>query len=241
MGNHYIPRAYLRGFCVKGSDSQIEVYDKELQKHYRTNIINAAQENGFYDDETEQQLATLVEDPAKPAIDKLRQCLALNDDDRTRLAVYAAVLLKRVPRSRERARDRLPKTVDEVVGKVRSQLQTYLARGEGDAAVIESHLKKIEGLEARLVEEPPENILQQINSPWPTQAMVEAIFEMKWRVVVSDGPQYFITTDNPGFFFGAYGLKNPESEFVLPLSSNVALAGDRSVNDSRWCGRSIED
>ncbi len=55
---------------------------------------------------------------------------------------------------------------------------------------------------------------------------------MRWRILRSGGPQYFITTDNPGFFFRAYGLKNPNSEFVVPLSSEVALHGGWQGTDA---------
>lgn len=229
MGYHYVPKAYLRGFCVEGSDTQIEVFDQKQQRHFRSNVDNVAQEKGYYDEETEHQLATLIEDPAKPAIDLLREGRDIGDDDRLNLAVYAAVLLRRVPRSRERRRKQFPETVREAVGNVRSQLLDYLARGEGEAAVIRKRLEEIEGLEERLIESPPEKVLEQMKSPWPSRAVVEAILTMNWRIVDTDGPQYFITTDNPGFFFSSYGLATPKSEFVLPLSSTVALAGYRSL------------
>lgn len=174
MGNHYVPKAYQRGFCVEGSDSLIEVFDKDQEKHYRTNIINVAQENRFYDDETEALLATKVEDPAKPAIDKLRLEQILSNEERHHLAIYAAVLLKRVPHSRQRSRELLPETVNEVVSNVRTQLEMFLSRGEGKQEVIESHLEKIEGLEDRMIEDPPEKVRQQMDSPWPTQKMVDA-------------------------------------------------------------------
>lgn len=230
MGYHYVPQQYLRGFCVENSDSQIVAYDKKERRFFQTHVKNVAQEGGFYDDETEHQLATCVEDPAKPAIDSLRAgSRNLDLQDRRHLAFYAAVMLKRVPHSRARARGTLPETVRAVVGRARSQLAEHLNRDEGKADVIAQHLKKIEGLEDKMIDNPPANLLEQINSPWPTVVMVKAIFEMKWRIVGSEGPQYFITTDNPGFFFSAYGLRSPKSEFVLPLSTNVALVGNWSA------------
>ena len=55
--------------------------------------------------------------------------------------------------------------------------------------------------------------------------MVRALFGMTWRVLVSAGPQYFVTTDNPAFFFRAYGLAREESELTFPLSTTHALHG----------------
>ena len=53
---------------------------------------------------------------------------------------------------------------------------------------------------------------------------------MTWRVLVSSGLQYFITTDNPAFFFRqeGYGLGNELSELSFPLSTTqLCVHGSR--------------
>lgn len=51
------------------------------------------------------------------------------------------------------------------------------------------------------------------------------IKNLRWRVLISSGPQYFITTDNPAFIFNAYGLGKDKSELCLPLSTTHLLHG----------------
>ena len=55
--------------------------------------------------------------------------------------------------------------------------------------------------------------------------MLRALFGMTWRVLVASGPQYFATTDNPVFFFRAYGLAREDSELSFSLSTTHALHG----------------
>ena len=60
-------------------------------------------------------------------------------------------------------------------------------------------------------------VVRQWRAPWPTLPMVSALAFATWRVLLSSGPQWFATTDNPCFFFEAYGLASPDAEFVFPL------------------------
>jgi hypothetical protein len=46
---------------------------------------------------------------------------------------------------------------------------------------------------------------------------------MPWHVVHSSGPDYFLTSDNPAFFFEAYGIGKPESELTFPIATDLAL------------------
>lgn len=47
---HYVPRCLLKHFCVDGQT--IAVTDLKTNKTYQTNIINVAQENRFYNLDT---------------------------------------------------------------------------------------------------------------------------------------------------------------------------------------------
>jgi hypothetical protein len=55
--------------------------------------------------------------------------------------------------------------------------------------------------------------------------LVELIYSVTWRLARSKGPSFFITTDNPVFFFEDFGLKGEEAELNLPLASDLALHG----------------
>ncbi|MCH7665345.1 MAG: DUF4238 domain-containing protein, partial [Acidobacteria bacterium] len=183
MGYHYVPQAYLRGFCAEGSESQVVVYDKEEKRFFQTHVKNVGQERDFYDEDTEKVLGREVEDPAKPAIDRLRDGEAIVPEDREHMALYAAVMLTRVPESRRRSEGHLPETVRETVGQVRSQLEDLTAREDTDHAVLAKKLQEIEGLEEKLIENPPAAVVNQIRSPWPSKAVVSAIHSMRWQIL----------------------------------------------------------
>ena len=51
--------------------------------------------------------------------------------------------------------------------------------------------------------------------------MLKAIHGMYWRFLRSEGPSYFLTSDNPVHFFYGYGLGNPKCELILPLSPDL--------------------
>ena len=61
---------------------------------------------------------------------------------------------------------------------------------------------------------------------------------MTWRVMRISKPQFFITTDNPAFFFfqQGIGLANPQCQFSLPLSTTHALNGSwhPAQSDTVW-------
>ena len=53
--------------------------------------------------------------------------------------------------------------------------------------------------------------------------MLAAIFGMTWRFVSTQGPSFFLTSDNPAFVFEAYGLGTELSELFFPICRNLAL------------------
>ena len=48
---------------------------------------------------------------------------------------------------------------------------------------------------------------------------------MTWRILLSAGPIFFVTTDDPAFYFQSLGLARKESELCIPLSTRCMLHG----------------
>ncbi len=65
----------------------------------------------------------------------------------------------------------------------------------------------------------------QIWNPRPTMRIVQTILGMTWRILVASDSEFFLTTDNPAFFHGAYGLGPANAELRFPLSPGLALHG----------------
>ena len=95
--------------------------------------------------------------------------------------------------------------------------------GHLDAARLVERLAEADAVEETLRNHPPREVVETIETPWPFQSMLASIFRMTWRFVRADGSSSFLTSDNPAYFFAAYGLGRPESELIFPLDSRLLL------------------
>ena len=225
MGHHYVPREYLRGFAPTDAPEMIWLHDKNGGSPRRLPIAAVAQSDGFYDAAVEKALNEDIEGPATPALQALRAGEAISVADRFRLALYIGVMLKRVPYQRAEALTFVPDAVRETAEEARSELVAVASKIGADPRIVSKRLAEIDAFEERHRDDPPDSIHEQIRSPWPTEAMVRAVFSMTWRVLQARGPDWFITSDNPAYFHKAYGLATAEAELVFPLSSKLALHG----------------
>jgi hypothetical protein len=225
MGHHYVPRRYLRNFEDPDKPGFIWLHDKHGNPPRLAPIANVAQADKFYSAQTEMFLAQHVEPSGNAAIEKLTSGLAITQAERVQLAYYISVTLKRVPARRRRAQEMMPGVLADVVSDTRRELEALAAIVQADPALLSQRLQEVDAAGKRFAQHPPQEVLEQIREPWPTEEMLWAVFRMTWRILVSSGPQHFITTDNPAFFFHAHGLGNRESELSVPLSKTHALHG----------------
>ncbi len=229
MGHHYIPQAYLNGFCDPNKPGVLWLYDKQRDRFSEATVKKVAQERQFYSPEVEVELNELVERPANRAFDKLRAGLPIVAEDRERIAVYIATMLKRVPGHRQKTLRMAPQILEDTVSKLRNQIETAGQMRDIDPSIVARRLAELDATADQFQKRLPDDIIDQIRTPWPTEVMVELVIGMTWRFVSTEGPSYFLTSDNPAFFFEAYGLGNPESELTFTLTSNLALLGSRQT------------
>lgn len=188
-------------------------------------ITKVAQAKGFYSKETEAILANKVEKPANAVMKKLTTEVQITSNERLQLAYYMGVMVKRIPARRRLSTAMIPGVLAKVVSRVREQLISLANEQHADPEVLARRLKEVAAAEKKLSTNTPPEVLKQIQDPWPSERIVLALFSMTWRILVSSGPQYFLTTDNPAFFFSAFGLGTEKSEISFPLSSTHALHG----------------
>ena len=131
--------------------------------------------------------------------------------------------MMRVPRRRRKALEMVPLVLARTVAGFRAQLDKWAQSPNIDKALVVRRFAELEQAHERLYRESPAAVIDLIRSPWPREQYVELIFAMMWRVVMADSANRFLTSDNPAFFFEAYGLGNPESEVTFPLASDLAL------------------
>lgn len=199
------------------------MFDKVSSQSREASIAKVAQEARFYEPETEVQLNQMVERPANPVIEKLLRKQRPTTEEKWSLALYIAVMLKRVPYRRHEALALVPQVLDDTVGEVRTCLMSLVGAPGVDQSLLQERLAQVETIYEKYKREPPPEVTRQIRQPWPTREMIELLKQMTWRVLETSGPNFFMTSDNPAFFFSTYGLKNPEAEVCLPLSTRYAL------------------
>jgi len=228
MGCHYIPQKYLRGFTGPSRPDALWQFDKQMQRYSRepVSISKIAQRRSFYDVQTEQSLNDQVERPGNHVLDKLRSGnLSLGDEERGHLSAYIATMLRRVPYYRARAEVLAPGVLKNIASELREQIGEYACAGKLSGETAAKRLAEVDAAEEKYAAQMPDEVRDQINSPWPTGEMIDLVYRMSWRFIIADGYQFFVVTDNPAFFFECYGLGTKNSELTFPISSRLALFG----------------
>jgi hypothetical protein len=230
MGQHFVPQEYLRAFQDPSKADYIWTLPRGERVPRLLPIKQVAQSRDFYDPETETDLARLVESPANPALAKLREGSGIDRSERLAVALYIATMLKRVPKNRARGEALIPAALDSTVENIRRDIEHIAQRGSVSPDVIALRLSQIDAAYEKFKLEPPEAVKAQIRNPRPTSAIVQAVLGMTWRVLVTPESDFFITTDNPAFFHGAYGIGTEKAELRFPLSPTHALHGTRAAD-----------
>jgi hypothetical protein len=191
-------------------------------------IDQVAQTHQFYDADTERLLASAIEAPANPVLVRLRQGVLLEQHEYPALVLYIATLIKRVPRQRHRAQALTQPALDAVVARIREHIGELANAGTLSPELARRRLQELGAVHDQYTQKLPQDLLAQIHDPRPTPAMIEALWAMRWRVLLAAEPEYFITSDNPAFYHEAYGIGTEKSEVRVPLSPRAALHGTRA-------------
>ena len=227
MGHHYVPQRLLRKFEVADEPGFIWQYDKQqagLAKRIPIKVV--AQASEFYEPEMEARLANEVELPGGDAIDRVIRGDSLDSRGRLALALYLGTMLKRVPTHRRRMTTMVPGLVIRLMADIRNSVRETLSEPE----VISTGLHNLNEIESKYNIEALDVLRDQIRNPWPNDVYVQALSQMTWSILTTEGSQLFIISDNPIFFTEGLGLGNPGSEFLMPLSPNHVIHG---VNQGR--------
>ena len=222
MGKHYVPQNYLRYFGTTEDPDKIWMYDKFSKDFKKLPIKNVAQSSGFYSEEDERALSENIEGPAQGPLDLLRNGEQVGIEGRRAVAVYLESMLKRGPRNRRKMIEKAPAKKDELLSEIRGNPEELSSRFNYSQEEI---LQIVEQWEQKFDSRPLSMKDEMIRRQWSSQAMIDCIFSMTWRVVKAADSHRFLTCDNPVFFDEGYGLKPPFGEFNFPLSSDIALHG----------------
>jgi len=224
MGHHYLPQFYLQGFTKEGL---IWVHDRVEGKSFRTQPKVVANENGMYGDEMESYLANHVETPTMAALEKVRNLIKINENERIALAKYIITLWKRVPKARKRTAEQMPRISASVIAEIRRDFDHYISDHPGEEARVEERFREVEEIIEKYQGLQSKQIWQMGLRPKLTPRAIEGLLSMRWRYLVTED-DFFLTSDNPVFFFEDEGIGRPQSELSIPISSNVAIWANRN-------------
>lgn len=221
MGNHYLPRYYLKGFS-KNSGKTIWVYEKQKDK-FASQVKSVANINQFYSNEVEKHLANDVEMPANAVLEKIREQKVVSPEEKRVLAKYIVAMMKRVPKGKQRTKSLLPQVTAELAKEYDQELSILAEEQPQNIEIIKSRITEISRLLDKYSKEMPVNIWLDNISPSKAPRVVETMNKMTWRFLTYDQKPAFLTSDDPVFYFTNIGIGKPESEITFPLSSHVAL------------------
>ena len=223
---HYVPQFLLRNFG-NGKKSQVNVFDKQTDRSFSTNVRNVAGESRFYDFELDGETYTLepglsqLEGDAKELLQRLldEDCLmVLTAQDRAKLAIFFSIQLTRTRAYRDRCQE-LPKVLEQ---KVRA-----MARDGDDLEKVKHYFQ---------VPNENETTIQMASAMMRAPKDYAIHFAGKdWLLLKTDRKRPFVIGDNPLALqnmidmepLGNLGLAVKGIEIYFPLSPTRALA--------MWC------
>src|SRR5690242_2344375 len=124
-------------------------------------------------------------------------------------------MLMRVPERRNRALASMPRIIADTRRTLLSELATEIERHGAEPAVSEHVLARAENIIDSFITNPPQPFVEYLRKPWPSPQVLNAIYSMSFRVLISGGPSFFVTSDNPVFFFRSDGLGTENSEITF--------------------------
>jgi hypothetical protein len=222
MGDHYIPKYYLKGFTQNESES-IYAFDKAEKKCFLTQPKSVANETDYYSQQVEAYLSEKIEFPANDVIRKIRDQNPITPDDKLKLAIYMLCMIKRVPEGKNFFNNLAPsaaKSVREHLSK-EINLNSNLASERMDW--LKKRTEEINEMLNTFVNDPPKEFWLKNLFSETNQIAIEVLNMMTWCFLTFKERPVFLTSGNPVFFFKSLGIGKPLSEVSFPISSNIVL------------------
>ena len=171
----------------------------------------------------EQYLANKVEGPANIVLRKIRALQTLKYEDKVVLSKYMMVLWKRVPQHKKWVNDKAPEIMNPVFERIEKDLIELGNQYPSKIGIVEKRRKELKELRDTKENEFIYDIWLDNIPPDKTPQSVEVLSQMTWRFLIAQDGQYFITSDNPLFFFRWMGIGKEKSEVTFPITKDIVL------------------
>ena len=236
--HHYIPQFFLKYFSQ--DEANLWLFDR-VKKEYRfRDTRKIASENKFYTytvkgkEENLEDLFGMIEDLAKPILDKIIQKSEITMQEKADFSMFLAVLRVRIPDFKkwtEEGGEKMYKKYNKIVFSNRQHVEDLIKRSGKKVSKKEvDELVDFATDESKYyVKFPPSYWLGTmlklsldvadifIDSNWDIYH-----FNRKYALLTSDNPVVLVPPKNYHPFYG-YGLATPGTVKVISLSSNVCL------------------
>jgi hypothetical protein len=133
-------------------------YDKTEGRIFDTQVKSIANETGFYSREIEEYLANSIENPANGVIRKVRKRIELTETDKRVLTEYIIVMMKRVPKGKDRAAEITPSVAGRLSYEIDEALIIAASEQPERTEFIEMRRAEIQEILDRFSKEPPKKI-----------------------------------------------------------------------------------
>ena len=186
MGHHYVPQRYLENFQDPNHPGFIWLHDKRAGVARLASIEKVAQVKGYYSEDTERYLAHEVETPANAVMKKLIDKTPITPAERAHMAYYIGVMLKRIPARHRHATEMIPSVLDDVVARIRRQLQETADAIRADPQVLARRLGEVNSetrLDPVVADVNPRNIETLIAG---FSALLDATDNLETRFLIND-------------------------------------------------------
>jgi hypothetical protein len=216
---HYVPQFVLRNFA-SGRNKQIHVFEKTTGKSFKTAVRNIAAETGFYDFEIDGRVQSL--DPSLQMLESVtnqiiqrivrtRSLKNLNDEERSKLALFVTVQMLRTTALRKQSKDLIDKIRDGIVqrGGDPNHLKGFQNLDEEQA--------RIEGI--RMLP----SLARDLAPHFLSKAWILYSTSERCSFYISDNPITLQNTMNQDPLRGTLGLGVPGIEIYFPLNETLCL------------------
>jgi uncharacterized protein DUF4238 len=221
--NHYVPKFYLKGFTEESASEMIFVYQKGTKEPFRTQVKNIGNEKGLYTDELEAILANDIEKSANPILQKLRNFQLISEDEKLIFSRYMFSMWLRVPKRLNWAIETAPKLMDKTFSDIEEQFRELAKKHPDKAELAEQRIRQLYDIRTNKTDEFAKGMWLKNIPIGIDRPPVQMLAKMEWRFLYNEGDQFFITSDNPHFYFESIGIGNEKSEVTFPLAKNLVL------------------
>lgn len=255
--HHIIPQSYLRAWRDPGADlrmgPQVWAVDLKRETVGRKSPRGIAKRTDYYTVHNlkslppqcfETDFLSRIEDEAAPILVALRRCnFRLSDPERSRLAVFIALLFARTPGSRDAMEILAAKMLEARARRLvcRADFADNMRERNMGHEISDSRIGEIRQLflkrKVRCRVIPEFSLLPVLDA---TDTVARMVFNMKWRYAIPPRGKYFLTSDNPVFWCDptapspqCNGLASRGTVLTFPIGPELALLGTwESGNDA---------